>query len=487
MNRIAQSIASGFIKSAALRHDTKLQKQQERIVKKIQKEPGLLVYHGLGSGKTLASIAAAEALGGRANVVVPAALRENYRKEIARYVGKPSAKYNITSYEQASKKGLPSGRVSIFDEAHRLGRLDSRRSHLAHSAPGKVILLSGTPLRNEPAEILPILRAVSKDRPIPKSKQAFEQRFVGTRKVNPGFFARLRGVKAGEERFIRNKQELANLIRGRVDYHPSSGEFPAVNHKFVESEMTPTQTDLYNFLMNKNPALAYKIKHNLPPDKKESRQLNAFYSGIRQVSNDPRTYDVSQTGRPAQRSPKIRRMFGSIMTNLAKDPGHRHLVYSNYLTAGVGPLSEELQSAGVKHAIFHGGLSDTQRKKIVDDYNSGKLQVLMVSGAGAEGLDLKGTRTVQVMEPHWNAARIRQVIGRAVRNRSHAHLPPEQRNVNVEYHIAKPFAKPSLFGFKPSKTEMGADKYMMERAKNKQRIVDEVLDVFKEQGSIHGP
>jgi hypothetical protein len=45
---------------------------------------GILVYHGLGSGKTCSSIAVAESLLSTSNVfvMVPAALEENYRGEI---------------------------------------------------------------------------------------------------------------------------------------------------------------------------------------------------------------------------------------------------------------------------------------------------------------------------------------------------------------------------------------------------------------------
>jgi SNF2 family DNA or RNA helicase len=487
MNQITNSILSGLIKFAELKDGVQLQEQQERIKKKLKKAPGLLVYHGLGSGKTLASIAAGDDLGGKVNVVVPAALRENYRKEINQYVGKPKADFDVSSYEKASKDGFKHDRASltVFDEAHRMGDPSSARGDLPRKAPGKVLLLTGTPVKNKPSEALPLLRGIARDRKLPKNVQDFDQRFVGEKVVKPGLFARLRGVKPGVEKYLKNKGQLAELIRGRVDYHPSRGEFPEVSHEFVETEMTQTQSDIYKGLMSKNPLLAYKIKNNLPPDKKESEQLNAFLSGIRQISNDPATYDVRQTARPNERSPKIRKMFTNIMGNLSKDPGHKHLVYSNYLRAGVMPLAEELSAAGVSYGIFHGGLSDKQRKQVVDDYNNNKLQVILISGAGAEGLDLKGTRTVQVMEPHWNAARIRQVVGRAVRNKSHSHLPPDQRNVKVEYHMVRPPPQQRMMGLIPSKYEQGADRYLLSLAQKKQRLVDEMLNIFQEEGMRH--
>lgn len=53
-------------------------------------------------------------------------------------------------------------------------------------------------------------------------------------------------------------------------------------------------------------------------------------------------------------------------------------------------------------------------------YNEGATRVLLLSAAGGEGLDLKETDEVHVMEPHWNDPVVQQVIGRAVRFRSHA-------------------------------------------------------------------
>ena len=483
-----REIFKEFIKEGRLKPSTQLQAHQQRVIAKLRRAPGLIVYHGLGSGKTLASIAAAEALGRSANVVVPAALRENYRKEIAGFVDKPDVKYDIKSYEQAARAGLKPSDVTVFDEAHRLGRLDSKRSALAKMAPGKVVMLTGTPVRNEPAEILPLLHAVAKDRPIPKSREEFMKRFIGKRVVKPTLFARLfKGIKPGEEQFLQNKYEIANLVRGRVDFHPSSGEFPTMSVKQVPVNMSDTQTNIYNGLLNTNPMLAYKVRQNLPPNRKESQQLNAFLSGIRQASNDPSTYDARLSSlRPIDRSPKYRQMFGSIVGRLKRDPNFKSVVYSNYVKSGVEPLAQELQSAKIPSAIFHGGLSDTQRKQIVNDYNSGKLKVILISGAGAEGLDLKGTKLVQVMEPHWNDARIRQVIGRAVRNRSHSHLPEGERHVEVEQYEAQPLASKSKWlGFKMApKYEMGADKYMYNLASRKQKLIDEMLDIFKTEGAM---
>lgn len=59
------------------------------------------------------------------------------------------------------------------------------------------------------------------------------------------------------------------------------------------------------------------------------------------------------------------------------------------------------------------------------------IKILMITASGAEGISLKNTRYVHIIEPYWHPVRIEQVIGRARRICSHQDLPPELRTVNV--------------------------------------------------------
>jgi len=59
------------------------------------------------------------------------------------------------------------------------------------------------------------------------------------------------------------------------------------------------------------------------------------------------------------------------------------------------------------------------------------IKVLMITASGAEGISLKNTRYVHIVEPYWHPVRIEQVIGRARRICSHQDLPPELRTVKV--------------------------------------------------------
>ena len=54
-----------------------------------------------------------------------------------------------------------------------------------------------------------------------------------------------------------------------------------------------------------------------------------------------------------------------------------------------------------------------------------------MSKCGGEGLDFKGVENVIITDPPWNDSNLKQIIGRAVRYKSHEHLPKNKRKVNV--------------------------------------------------------
>ena len=59
------------------------------------------------------------------------------------------------------------------------------------------------------------------------------------------------------------------------------------------------------------------------------------------------------------------------------------------------------------------------------------IKVLMITAAGSEGINLRNTRYVHLMEPYWHPVRTEQVVGRARRICSHKNLPKEFQNVEV--------------------------------------------------------
>ena len=74
--------------------------------------------------------------------------------------------------------------------------------------------------------------------------------------------------------------------------------------------------------------------------------------------------------------------------------------------------------------------------KIAQNNNMGEIiKVLMITSSGAEGINLKNTRYVHIIEPYWHPVRIEQVVERARRICSHNKLPKELQTVDVYLYL----------------------------------------------------
>ena len=420
---------------------TELLPHQQRVVSRMldPNQPGLVVAHGLGSGKTLTSIATQDALGMPASVVLPAALQENYAKERAKHLTGDTQPADMTTLQAIARRGEPpSGRLLIVDEAHRIRDASSKGSQaLRRSAAEKRMLLTATPFYNAASDVAPLINVAAGKNVLPNDPNEFYGRYVTDQVVMPSWWGRnIRHETPGIVEKVNPKTApaLRATFAKYMDYHPSSQEgFPSVERKDVKVEMSPEQLKIYDAMLGEAPPwVAAKIRAGLPPSKREAQELNAFMGAVRQVSNTTGAYapdaDVHQ--------PKIEQAFQNLQQYLGENERAKAVVYSNYLESGLHPYAQKLQEAGIPHGMFTGEMKQHERDQMVRDYNEGKLKALLLSSAGGEGLDLKGTRLMQVLDPHWNEEKLRQVEGRGVRYGSHADLPEEERKVLIERYLA---------------------------------------------------
>ena len=185
------------------------------------------------------------------------------------------------------------------------------------------------------------------------------------------------------------------------------------------------------------------------------------------------------------------------------------LVYSEYIGGGAVPIALALEEMGftrydkdvgslfktapvsqriiqiqqpqkrfaAKYAMFTGDkhLSPDNRAELealtTDNAHGQRIKVVIISKAGSEGIDFKNVRQVHIMEPWYNMNRIEQIIGRAVRNCSHADLPFVERNVQL-----------FLYGtLLPATPEVeAADLYVYRLAESKAMQIGRVSRILKE-------
>jgi hypothetical protein len=176
--------------------------------------------------------------------------------------------------------------------------------------------------------------------------------------------------------------------------------------------------------------------------------------------------------------------FANILENVTdKDNAGLHLIYSQFYTIeGIGILKLMLEANGFsqlkiskksgdvwevenpeddkpKFLLYTGSESVEEKEILRNIYNSqwdfipasianelkkkapnnfmgDIVKIMMITASGAEGINLKNTRFVHIVEPYWHMVRIDQVIGRARRICSHQDLPEELRTVKVFLYLA---------------------------------------------------
>lgn len=145
--------------------------------------------------------------------------------------------------------------------------------------------------------------------------------------------------------------------------------------------------------------------------------------------------------------------FVHIIFNVLKSKGPV-LIYSNYVemeglqilkvylnmfgfVAYDSASKKDTNKKGLRFMEFHGKIDKKTRRENKNIFNSKEnrygdiMKIIMISPAGAEGINLSNVRQVHITEPYWNEVRIEQVIGRAIRQCQHSDLPMDERVVDV--------------------------------------------------------
>jgi len=137
--------------------------------------------------------------------------------------------------------------------------------------------------------------------------------------------------------------------------------------------------------------------------------------------------------------------------------------------------------------------------ELLKTYTTNKLgeiiKVIMITAAGAEGISLKNTRYVHIMEPYWHPVRTDQVIGRARRICSHNELEVALQTVKVFLYLTvfseeqldpknktTGISKELRFHDKSKfdKKIQTTDEYIYQVANQKRKINEEILEVLKD-------
>ena len=334
----------------------------------------------------------------------------------------------------------------IIDEAHALRNetMDNMMLISAIELVKRVILLTATPVINYLNDLAVLVNILKNSAVLPTDIRTFNASYYDE-----------------DTETIMNHEILEDKLKNCISYYDRKlehSDYPESDTIYANVDMNDQQLDEYRSYMRKFlydqtfGSMTYKIDfENLNQKKK-----NFFLNSTRQLSN-------TLNGDPE--FPKIQRIF-----DLIADGPFPCVIYSNYLKNGVFALTPLLEKKSMTYKTITGDTNDEKISKIVDNYNKGRYQVLLITSAGSESLDLKNTRQIHIMEPHWNESKIKQVIGRVIRYKSHISLPLEQRHVTV-YRWCSVF--PELVN------NVSADQYLIELSKKKDSIFNQFNNLIK--------
>lgn len=106
------------------------------------------------------------------------------------------------------------------------------------------------------------------------------------------------------------------------------------------------------------------------------------------------------------------------------------IVYSNFANSLLD-LSKYFKAINIKHTIFKEKLSVDEKIKIKQCFKDKKIKMLLLDPVYFQGFDIQGCRIFHILEPVSEYYKKEQVMARAVRYKSHSHLPVDERNVVI--------------------------------------------------------
>jgi hypothetical protein len=332
----------------------------------------------------------------------------------------------------------------------------------------KLLFLTGTPLINNPFELVPtfnLLRGYLDEKEttlFPENYDTFAKYFINTDENLKKFQNRIIGLVSyyGDYYFTDEKRKgFPEQLPLKIEQIEMSVKQFSKYKEMRAIELKETSTKYKTSTANKSESFgssglsgSYRIR---------SRQVSNFYIPENYIVGKEKKIDSMPNSLFTKESLKIYSpKFYKLLDNLEKYKNKLGLIYTEFVSGeGMAVLKRTLETAGMeeyqindndldmkgtapKFAIISGQTPPDLRGYLVKKFNSDNnkdgsiIQYILFSKTGAEGLSFKRVRHIHIMEPFWNYARIEQVIARGVRYLSHEDLPDKERNIRPFLYIA---------------------------------------------------
>lgn len=495
----------------------------------------LLLYHGLGVGKTCSSITIAEAFltdhvsGDEPKIIVvsPTTLKKSYEDQIFSAVlylnhkdlrnqctrdtyaklmhGNPEpdvflrrvyqlvrSRYTFLTYDSLvsyiEEHPQVRDKVIIIDEAHNLRQQETEKKAaealeklLKKGERNRLVLLSATPMYNEPDEILWLLSLLLMNDHREKEVALPKTLFDKEKEMKKETVTLLSQLASEYISYIRGKNPFTFAAR----MSPKLSGFTllqdewaqSIHDGIIPSPIGSDQKQGKSGDMLASPKSAQWMNITYPGG---GHGESGFWKVFQKAGATDQVFPVSYRTNmknallPNVGLQNIAAKMNTICDIIRKSEGIV-LIYSQFVWSGVVPLAIALEHLGFRRVVGSEGevqnivhdidyVKDPVRypgvpfpkycilsgdanvmgssrienlRKLVNDQQNRhgeKVKVVLITPIAGEGLSFQNVREVHILDPWYHMNRTEQVIGRAIRTCSHVSLPLEERNVTVFLH-----------------------------------------------------
>jgi hypothetical protein len=478
----------------------------------IYSENEILLFHEMGTGKTRTSIAIVERLlaeypweyKGALILTRGRGLIQNYINELVNNSDKytPNSlnvqqhpiklrkkieeKYTFYTFEVFAKLITDmtnqtilqrfDSMIIVIDEVHNIRDIDTKSTIRVYDSiyrflhilkHRKIILLTGTPMKDGPEEIASLMNLIlEKENQMPTNIN-----FLTT------FF--------NEKDELINKLKLKEFFNKKISFLQNTISdvkkeyvgviLPPLKHfKVIPLEMEDHQNDAYES--------AWKMDQNA---------VN-IYSNIRQASlcvDENKNFGHNISMKKFNRSMSCK--YDELIQNLKQHSNELTIVYADIVKgSGLQCLSKCLQLNGFNKGygkpksfiILTSKITEHQKQHYISIFNNKdnvfgeKLFLILGSRVIMEGYTFKNVLHEHVLTPHWNYSETSQFISRGWRANSHRDLIEKQKELSVT-------KQPTLFIYQYvciPKRLPSIDMMMYATAEKKDLMINQVIRVIKE-------
>ena len=443
----------------------------------------LLLFHQMGTGKSIASIHTSKELleqqfsidkvyfFSNTDIII-----NNLQNEVKKYLNldikfDTTKQYNIRLKKRLNEKNYyfetildlyKSNKLKkyensllVFDEIHDITKSEDTKDSagitnekkynkihkLLHTLKNKkVLLMSGTPMTDQANEISRVLNLI-----LPTTKQlptgeSFDKRFLDDDKIldNTDKVDEFNNKTKGYISYLKSQKSIKTVFKGKGDKLSIGKLYKVKPHKFQEKKVIEVQSGGTGLGDKEIQAGLFVY-----PDGSIGKDGQKKYiTAIKSKMSNKMTYKFNEEfNNNIQNIDNIKQYsikYYTIIKSIIENKNDCHFVYCELVNgSGIRILKLLLNKFKIDSIFLHGeDLTSSQQIKLINRFNreenkNGKdIRVIIGTDKIKQGVSFNHIKHIHITTPHWNFSKTEQIIARGIRFGSHRFLD-HPHSVNI--------------------------------------------------------